>query len=68
MPLSSIGSEALSGVARVVFEIVVELVFHGTGRIILTSRGRCRSSDAATTAVGALFWLIVLVVAVWLWR
>jgi hypothetical protein len=67
MALSSLASEALGGIARVVFEVFVEYVFHGTGRAILASRGSRDTSDAAFTLVGAVFWIGIVAVGVGAW-
>jgi hypothetical protein len=67
MPLS-IATEVLGGVVRVVVEIIVELVFHGTGRVLLGPWPSRRRSDATFTVVGLVFWLAVAAAVGWaLW-
>jgi hypothetical protein len=66
--LKSIATEVLGAVVRVGVEIVVELVFHGTGRALLSPWSSRRMSHARFTVVGFVFWLAVAASIGWaLW-
>lgn len=73
MPLGDIAGEALGGlirfVARIVFEIVVEWLLHGTGTLILrVIRPRHEPSETAAILTGLIFWIAVIALCVWVYR
>ena len=68
MPLASVAVETLGAVLRfVVVEIVVEILFHATGRAILLPWKARNVSSANITAVGAVLWFGVFA-AVCAWQ
>ncbi len=73
MALLEASTEVLGGLLRITlrlfWEIAVELVLHGTGRLLL-GRGRRGDppDDHACTLVGLLFWAVVIGLAYWLAR
>lgn len=73
MPLGDIAGEALGGVfrfiARILFEIVVEWLLHGTGALILRLiRPRHEPGETAAILTGLLFWIAVIALGLWLYR
>lgn len=73
MPLGDIAGEALGGVfrfiARILFEIVVEWLLHGTGALILRLiRPRHEPGETAAILTGLLFWIAVIALSLWLYR
>jgi hypothetical protein len=73
MPLGDIAGEALGGlfrfVARIVFEIVVEWLLHGTGTLILrVIRPRHEPSETAAILTWLIFWIAVIALCVWVYR
>ena len=64
MPLDDIAGGLLSGVFRFIgnllFEVFVEFLFHGTGRLIARLLFPNRHSGETTlTVLGLLFWIAV---------
>lgn len=73
MPLGDIAGEALGGVfrfiSRMLFEIVVEWLLHGTGALILRLiRPRHEPGETAAILTGLLFWIAVIALGLWLYR
>ncbi len=61
MPLGDVAGEALSGafrfIARVVFEIVVDVILRGTGAMILRLlRPKHDPGETAAMMTGLVFW------------
>jgi hypothetical protein len=68
MPASLV-SEVAGAALRIVLEIIIEVVLHGTGRVILSPFRTRRFSDTAYASAGFAFWLLVAIVAgVWFWN
>ena len=73
MSLGDIAGEALGGVfrfiARMVFEIVVEIVLHGTGVLILRMlRPKHEPGETAAALTGLGFWIAMVALGVWIYR
>ena len=73
MPLDDIAGEALGGVfrfiARLVFEIVVEVILRGTGAMILRLlRPKHEPGETAATLAGLAFWGAVIALVFWAFR
>ena len=70
MPLGDIAGETLGGifrfVARLLVEVVVEILIQGTGYLILrTARPKSEPGETACTVAGMAFWAVVIALA-WL--
>lgn len=64
MPVGDLVGEVLGGMVRVagrlVFEVVVELFFAGTGHVLIRSvRPKAARGEVACGVVGIVFWAIV---------
>lgn len=73
MPLGDIAGEALGGVfrflARLVADLVVELLLRGTGHLILRLlRPRRVPGENAAAVAGLVFWIAAIALGVWAYR
>ncbi len=64
MPIGEIAGEALGGVLRVIgrllFELVVEVMVHGTGRVLIRIvRPGSEPGGTASAIAGVVFWAAV---------
>lgn len=59
--LVEVAGAAVRGLGRIAFEIVVELLLYGTGRVLLWPFHRRKPpDDSACALVGVCFWLLVV--------
>lgn len=73
MPLDDLAGDTLGGIfrflGRMLVELVLELLIKGVGYGVLrVLRPRREPSETATTVIGLLTWIVVIVAAVGLWQ
>ncbi len=65
--VASIATEFLGGALRLLGEWLVEWLFQRTGHALLNRRSPQAEPGLFETLVGALFWLLIVALAVWAW-